>query len=143
MSDSNQLAVKLLNLAKAQFAGYKAIHLHHLNIVGPDFLQLHEYFGELYTMLWEDLDKVAERLRYLDYCIPASIFSGEEPKELYESDEMIRRCLNEFTSVDIQLNLVLEEATKLNSQATINMAAALQEKYDKEVWKLRSLLMKK
>ena len=143
MSDSNQLAVKLLNLAKAQFNGYKAIHLHHLNIVGPDFLQLHEYFGELYTMLWEDVDKVAERLRYLDYCIPGSMFSGEEPEELYESDEMIRQCLNEFTTVDIQLNLVLDEATKLNSQATINMAAALQEKYDKEVWKLRSLVVGK
>lgn len=134
---SNDLAVALVKLATAQFEGYMHIHLCHWNVVGEGFLALHEYFGELYTMLWEDVDVVAERLRALNYLVPYNVFGSFADK--YTTKSMIHGIIIQFEAIDEQLNAVLSEAVKVNNQATINMAANLQEKYDKELWKLRSI----
>lgn len=49
---------------------YMQSHLIHLNIEGPLFFPLHEFYKELYTSLVEEFDTLAEFVRSMDYLMP-------------------------------------------------------------------------
>jgi len=54
---------KLCYLIADNFTAYYKAHTYHLNVVGPDFEQLHSLFGEVYDKLWDWHDTLAEQLR--------------------------------------------------------------------------------
>ena len=49
---------------------YMQSHLIHLNIEGPLFFPLHEFYKEQYTSLVEEFDTLAEFVRSMDYLMP-------------------------------------------------------------------------
>lgn len=50
-------------LYRDNFALYYQAHLYHLNVIGPDFGQLHDLFGEIYDTLWKWHDTFGELIR--------------------------------------------------------------------------------
>ena len=59
------LATQYAFVVKAQFF--------HWNVEGPDFGQLHEQFGDIYTEVYENsIDQTAEFIRILDDYTPGS-----------------------------------------------------------------------
>jgi starvation-inducible DNA-binding protein len=64
-------AIKVL-LANATVMYYKA-HQFHWNIEGAEFTQYHEFFGDLYTDVYNSVDPIAELLRKLDDYAPVSL----------------------------------------------------------------------
>jgi starvation-inducible DNA-binding protein len=40
---------------------YKMAHLSHWNVTGPNFASMHEFFGDLYTDVYESIDPIAEK----------------------------------------------------------------------------------
>ena len=48
------------------FSMYLKTHNFHWNVEGMLFSQLHEFFGDLYTELWNAVDPIAEHIRMLD-----------------------------------------------------------------------------
>ena len=48
------------------FVMYMKSHSYHWNVIGPDFPQLHEFFGNLYEDLHGAVDPLAEHVRALD-----------------------------------------------------------------------------
>ena len=60
------LATEYAFVIKAQFF--------HWNVEGPDFAQLHEFFGELYEEVYgNSIDRTAEFIRVLDDYAPGSL----------------------------------------------------------------------
>jgi len=47
------------------FAMYLKAHMFHWNVTGPNFPQLHEFFGDLYEELHGAVDPIAEQIRTL------------------------------------------------------------------------------
>ena len=55
------------------FALYSKAHFYHWNVEGPDFVQYHEFLGELYEELFGAVDPLAEHVRKLDSYAPVLI----------------------------------------------------------------------
>jgi len=59
------LATEYAYVIKAQFF--------HWNVEGMLFSELHDFFGDLYTELWNAVDPIAEHIRMLDSYAPGSL----------------------------------------------------------------------
>ena len=58
---------KLLSDAQASlFVLFQKTWIYHWNVVGPDFSQLHELFGDQYTTMFEEIDRLTEHMRFLN-----------------------------------------------------------------------------
>jgi starvation-inducible DNA-binding protein len=42
-------------------------------VEGPDFSELHKFFGKIYEDAYDALDQIAEYIRYLDEYAPGSL----------------------------------------------------------------------
>ncbi len=65
MSDSAPRVQALHGALQTTYDLYRATHLAHWNVRGPQFPQLHLMFETQYNELWLALDAVAERIRSL------------------------------------------------------------------------------
>jgi starvation-inducible DNA-binding protein len=59
---------------------------YHWNVIGPDFPQLHDFFGDLYTELYAAVDGLAEHVRQLDAFAPGSLTRMKELSSVEEDD---------------------------------------------------------
>ena len=80
--DELKTSIKVL-LANATVMYYKA-HQFHWNVEGSDFTQYHEFFGDLYTDVYDSIDPIAENLRKLDEYAPVSLDELFKYKTLQE-----------------------------------------------------------
>ena len=55
------------------FVMYMKAHSYHWNVIGPDFPQLHDFFGNLYEELHGAIDPLAEHIRALDAFAPGTL----------------------------------------------------------------------
>lgn len=63
-------------------------HSYHWNIVGSDFPQLHEFFGELYAEVDGAVDALAEHIRQLDAFSPGTLARMLELTSIQEDDRI-------------------------------------------------------
>lgn len=70
------------------FALYMKAHGYHWNVVGPDFPQLHKFFGDLYDELHDAVDDLAEHVRQLDSFAPGTVKRMAELTTLEEDDSI-------------------------------------------------------
>ena len=67
------LADALKTLLATEYAFVVKAQFFHWNVEGPDFAQLHEFFGDLYEEVYDNsIDKTAEYIRTLDDYTPGS-----------------------------------------------------------------------
>jgi starvation-inducible DNA-binding protein len=69
------------------FVLYYKSQSYHWNVVGPDFYQLHDFFGHLYEELHDAIDNLAEHIRQLDVFAPDNLSELLEHSTLEELDE--------------------------------------------------------
>lgn len=55
----------LQDLVNEMFGFYFKCHKYHWNVVGPNFFDLHDMFGDMYENVWGAIDKTAEYIRIL------------------------------------------------------------------------------
>lgn len=96
LADINILKVKLLNL--------------HWNVVGKQFMILHNLTEEFYDILWEQIDVVAEVLRMKDE-LPLSTV-----KEYLEETRIEEVVAKEFTSDEV-LDYFVSDLEKMKELA--------------------------
>lgn len=137
----------------------------HWNVVGPDFHQLHNLFGDQYETMFEEIDRISEHMRFLNVrpigtltrmVEVASIGEASNlvdvdemgqkvitpGKPVVKSDEMVKKLLiDNITLLDL-LSGLSEEAEAQRQYATASIAQDLMEAHGKFVWMLRSFVDK-
>ena len=136
---------KLLSDTQASlFLLFQKTWVYHWHIVGPDFKQIHDLFGEQYEALQGEVDRVSEHMRFLGIK-PISSLSrvlevsgiGEAKTNISEM-QMIRDLLEDHKKIISMLGAVAVQAEVQRSRGTVNLLDDLNEAHGKFVWMLRS-----
>ncbi len=121
----------------------------HWNVKGPNFMQLHKFFEELYNTIDDSIDDIAEKIRTYGYPVQGSL------KELYElarlpesyfspnksADEMLNELVDNHEQLVRVLRSDLEMAqTKFNDAGIADYLTGLMQYHEKAAWLLRSHL---
>lgn len=125
------------------FNEYLHAHGFHWNVVGPQFAQLHEFFGDIYEDVYGSVDEIAEILRKLDVLAPFHLSAFMELKSTTEANpteamDMIYDLSVINNAVIANLTEVFDYANKLNKQDICNFVAGRLEMHQKWAWQLRS-----
>ena len=137
------------SLHKAQtslFCLMQKTWVYHWNVVGSDFFQLHEAFGDQYTTMQGELDRLTEHMRYLRMKAIAELSRVVETSEIQDASPnptdkfMVSQLLSDNKKIIKLLTDVVESAEKTKQYTTSNIAQDLIETHGKYVWMLRSFL---
>lgn len=138
---------KLLSDTQASlFVLFQKTWLYHWNVVGKDFKQIHDLFGEHYTAMFGQIDRVSEHMRFLNIK-PVSTLSRilevshvSEANSGLDSMGMIQDLLESHKKFVDLLTKVAEESERQNSRGTTNLIDDLNEEHGKFIWMLRSFI---
>jgi starvation-inducible DNA-binding protein len=141
------LADSLKTLLATEYAFVIKAQFFHWNVEGPDFAQLHEFFGDLYEEVYDNsIDRTAEYIRTLDDYTPGSFerflelsrISGQTkvPRARLMIEELLA---NNEQMIDL-LNETFAVAEQENQQGIANFIAERIDAHGKHSWMLRSFL---
>lgn len=141
---------KLLSDAHASlFVLFHKTWVYHWNVVGWDFDQFHRFFGEQYEAMFEEIDRLAEHMRYLNIKPVSTLTRMTEVTRIEQASNSaqgidVKGMLTQLLSDNQELISILaeisEEAEEQKQFATANIVQDLMESHGKFVWKLRSHL---
>jgi starvation-inducible DNA-binding protein len=141
------LADALKILLATEYAFSLKAQLFHWNVEGPDFAQLHEFFGNLYEEVYNgSIDKTAEYIRALGDYAPGSyerfseltIIKGQV--KIPRARLMIEELLANNGQLLELLNKCFATAESENQQGIANFIAERIDAQQKHGWMLRSFL---
>jgi starvation-inducible DNA-binding protein len=134
-------------LATSYVFSIKAQHFH-WNVEGPDFPQLHDFFGDLYTEVYDNtIDRAAEFIRALDHYTPGSMVRFaelsviDEQTKIPRGELMVAELYEDNSKILMLLNEVFPVANEEN-QGIANFIAERIDAHGKHGWMLRSILKK-
>ena len=133
------LATEYAFVIKAQFF--------HWNVEGPDFAQLHEFFGDIYQEVYDNsIDRTAEYIRTLDDYTPGSFERFQELSQIQGQTRVprARLMLEELSSDNTRmielLNNCFASATAEKQEGIANFIAERIDAHGKHSWMLKSFL---
>jgi starvation-inducible DNA-binding protein len=136
---------KLLSDTQASlFLLFQKTWVYHWHVVGSDFKQIHDLFGDQYVQIQEEIDRLSEHMRFLGVKPVSSLsrvleVSGVgEAKTNITSMEMISDLLEDHKKMISMFSDAAVEAENQKSRGTINLLDDLNEAHGKFVWMLRS-----
>ena len=141
-----QLYTLLFKTQATLFHLFQKTWVYHWNVVGTDFYQLHQLFGEQYNTMFGEIDRLTEHMRYLRMKATApltkvvSLSQIEEASSPLTANAMVEQLLEDNKTLCDLFSKVSEEADKSKSYATTNMIQDLMESHGKFIWMLRSYL---
>jgi starvation-inducible DNA-binding protein len=130
-------------LADVYAYGLKAQNFH-WNVEGPDFIQYHGLFSDVYEKAAGDVDKVAEHIRALDAYAPASFSRFQELTSIKDETtipiaiEMVNRLYQDNMKVLTTVKTACATAEELKQHGVLNFLEGLIDEYEKQAWMLRS-----
>jgi starvation-inducible DNA-binding protein len=134
-------------LLATQYAFSLKAQLFHWNVEGPDFAQLHKFFGKLYEEVYNNsIDRTAEYIRALGDYAPGSyerfseltIIKGQT--KIPRARLMIEELLANNNQLLDLLNETFATAEQENQQGIANFIAERIDAQQKHGWMLRSFL---
>ena len=133
------LATQYAFVIKAQFF--------HWNVEGPDFAQLHRFFGKIYQEVYDNaIDQTAEFIRILDDYTPGSFERFAELSliqgqiKVPRARLMIQELLADSQTLIDHLNATFASAEAENQQGIMDFLASRIDAQGKHRWMLRSFL---
>jgi starvation-inducible DNA-binding protein len=126
------------------FTMYMKTHSFHWNVIGPNFSEYHEFFGNLYEELHGAVDPIAEQIRAVNSFAPSSLSRIKELTRIKESDtiptadRMFQLLINDNNIVLDALKNAYDLADK---EGELGLANFLQDRMDihkKHGWMLRA-----
>ena len=135
----------LKNVLANTFAMYLKAHGFHWNVEGPDFVQLHDFFGTLYLELFGAIDPIAEHIRAIDQYAPNSmarmiaLADIKEVSNIPTAQAMVKQLESDNKIVMASLMKAYQAAEK---EKELGLANFLQDRLDihaKHGWMLRSI----
>ena len=141
------LADSLKTLLATEYAFVIKAQFFHWNVEGPDFAELHGFFGAIYDEVYDNsIDKTAEYIRTLDDYAPGSFERFAELSQLQGQTKvprarlMIEELLADNGRMIDLLNNCFAEAEAENQQGIANFIAERIDAHGKHGWMLRSFL---
>ena len=141
------LADDLKILLATQYAFVIKAQFFHWNVEGPDFAQLHRFFGKIYEEVYKNaIDQTAELIRILDDYTPGSferfgelsLISGQI--KVPRARLMIQELLADSQTMINLLNETFASAESENQQGIMDFLASRIDAMGKHRWMLRSFL---
>jgi starvation-inducible DNA-binding protein len=139
---------KLIEAMKRLFATnyqyYVKAHGFHVNVVGPDFVQYHDLFSDVYEMADDATDTIGEQIRVLQAIAPFSLKRIMELGTIKDSSErpeamkMIKELLADSQTVMDHYEEVHDMAVEYKQYGLINFIEGQMDQLAKMMWKLRS-----
>jgi starvation-inducible DNA-binding protein len=141
------LADDLKTLLATEYAMAVKAQFFHWNVEGPDFAQLHEFFGDFYAEINDNaIDRTAEYIRTLDEYAPGSferfgnlsLIPGQikVPRARLMIEELLA---DNQTMLDL-LNQCFGSAEQENQQGIANFVAERLDAHGKHQWMLKAFL---
>ena len=140
------LADDLKTLLATQYALSIKAQNFHWNVEGPDFAQLHEFFGNFYEEVYGAIDRIAEYIRTLQEYSPGSFERFQELSiiqgqiKIPRARLMIEELLEDNGTITGLLNQCFASAEQENNQGIANFIAERLDAQAKHGWMLRSFL---
>jgi starvation-inducible DNA-binding protein len=139
---------KLLSDTQASlFVLFQKTWVYHWNVVGPNFKEFHDLFGDHYEKLYEQIDRLTEHMRYLNVKpVPTltrivEVSQVEEANSSLDAMGMVNDLIKCHGKIIELLGQVAEEAEAQKSRGTTNLVDDLNEEHGKFVWMLRSFTL--
>ena len=140
------LADSLKILLATEYAFVIKAQQFHWNVEGSDFVQLHEFFGNVYEDVYGAIDPTAEYIRTLDEYTPGSferymelsIISGQT--KIPRARLMIEELLADTQVLIDLLNQCFAAAEQENQQGIADFVSQRLAAMGKHAWMLRSFL---
>lgn len=140
---------KILSDTQASlFVLFQKTWVYHWHVTGSDFYQVHTLFGEQYTALFEEIDRISEHMRFLGAKPISSLARVSEVSRISEAKsglseiEMIKDLLEDHKKIITMFSESAVVAEELKSRGTTNLLDDLNEAHGKFVWFLRSFTEK-
>jgi starvation-inducible DNA-binding protein len=134
-------------LLATQYAFVIKAQLFHWNVEGPDFAQMHKFFGKIYEEVYKNsIDATAEYIRILDDYTPGSFERFQElslipgQTKIPRSRLMIQELLADSQTLIDHLNQCFAAADSENQQGIADFVAGRIDAMGKHRWMLRSFL---
>jgi starvation-inducible DNA-binding protein len=141
------LVDNLKTLLATEYAFAIKAQLFHWNVEGPDFSQLHKFFGKIYDEVYgNSIDRTAEYIRAMQDYAPGSFERFAELSQIQGQTKIPRaRLMIEelLQNNDQMLNLLNEcfaAAEQENQQGIANFIAERIDAHQTHGWMLRSFL---
>ncbi len=121
---------------------------HHWDVVGPQFLTLHEMWGEQYEKLTENIDYIAERVRALGG-YPVGTMEGflkiaslkEDAKNIPLATEMVANLVADHEQIIRNLREHIDNCSQdFHDEGTADFLTGLMEGHEEMAWMLRSFI---
>jgi starvation-inducible DNA-binding protein len=128
------------------FGFYLKAHNYHWNVEGPDFAQYHDFLGNLYTAIFNNVDIIAEKIRMLGSYTPGSmqrfleLCAIEEASTVPDAVTMLRQLSDDNDRFIIQLRAGIVAAGNADEPAIENFLQDLLDQHQKHAWMLKSLI---
>lgn len=137
----------LKTLLATQYAFVVKAQNFHWNVEGPDFGQLHDFFGNLYEEVYgNSIDQTAEFIRILGNYTPGSFERFYEMSLIQGQTKiprarlMIEELSNDNDTMISLLNQTFTSAEEENQQGIADFIAGRIDAHGKHGWMLRSYL---
>ena len=128
----------------SNFGLYFKAHTFHWNVEGPDFAQYHEFLGNFYEAVYNNVDSIAEHIRALGAYTPTSLPRMLELSDIPNTDT-IPPALNMMTQLRddndrfiVHLRAGIVAAEMANEPAVGNFLQDILDQHQKHGWMLRS-----
>lgn len=120
------------------FILYQKAHHYHWNVIGPDFIQFHSFFGSIYSDVYDQIDVIAEHIRALDSLVD---FSGDKVAVIKstKASDMVVDLLSANDALVVSLKASFAAAEKTNDQGLMNYLADRIDAHAKHRWQLSSV----
>lgn len=147
---NNQTNETFANLMKKLLADSFAFYLkaanYHWNVTGRDFIQYHDFFGQLYAEVYASIDITAEEIRTLDTFVPGSFTRFSELTEIEDelnvpdAMSMIRRLSEDNQKILKTLDLCYRLSEQMGKFGLTDYLAGRIDAHQKHQWMLNSFL---
>lgn len=141
------LVDNLKTLLATQYAYVIKSQFFHWNVEGPDFAQLHEFFGNIYQEVYDNsLDQTAEFVRVLDDYTPGSFERFIELSQITGQTKvpraklMLQELLADTQTLIDLLNSTFDSAEEEDQQGVMDFLAGRIDAMGKHRWMLKSFL---
>lgn len=149
MAASSELITNMKVVLADTFTMYMKTHGYHWNVIGSDFPQLHEFFGDIYGELHGAADDIAEQIRQIDSFSPGTLTRMIELATVVE-DEKIPVAANMVNNLiaanDAVLTTLMTAYKQADTDEEYGLANFLQDRmmaHKKHGWMLKATSGKK